>query len=95
MYKVKKGIDTMYYLRDEACTPIDFNRRRIQLDGRTAESQEDSRFEKSNDRIHGYFWSCGIAVTCEKYNKGTVKKNELKFQLIFCAICQVDKDGKV
>lgn len=23
MYKVKKGIDTMYYLRDEACTPID------------------------------------------------------------------------
>lgn len=22
MYKVKKGIDTMYYLRDEACTPI-------------------------------------------------------------------------
>ena len=23
MYKVKKGIDTMYYLRDEACAPID------------------------------------------------------------------------
>ena len=23
MYKVKKGIDTMYYLRDEACTPIE------------------------------------------------------------------------
>ena len=23
MYKVKKGIDTMYYLRDDACTPID------------------------------------------------------------------------
>lgn len=23
MYKVKKGIDTMYYLRDEVCTPID------------------------------------------------------------------------
>lgn len=22
MYKVKKGINTMYYLRDEACTPI-------------------------------------------------------------------------
>lgn len=22
MYKVKKGIDTMYYLRDEACTPV-------------------------------------------------------------------------
>lgn len=23
MYKVKKGIDTMYYLRDEACALID------------------------------------------------------------------------
>lgn len=23
MYKVKKGIDTTYYLRDEACAPID------------------------------------------------------------------------
>ena len=23
MYKVKKRIDTMYFLRDEACTPID------------------------------------------------------------------------
>lgn len=22
MYKVKEGIDTMYYLRDEACTPV-------------------------------------------------------------------------
>lgn len=22
MYKVKKGINTMYYLRDEACPPI-------------------------------------------------------------------------
>lgn len=22
MYKVKKGVNTMYYLRDEACTPI-------------------------------------------------------------------------
>lgn len=22
MYKVKKGINTIYYLRDEACTPI-------------------------------------------------------------------------
>lgn len=22
MYKVKKGIDTMYFLRDEACSPL-------------------------------------------------------------------------
>ena len=56
MYKVKKGIDTMYYLRDEACTPIDLTEEEYSW---TAESQEDSRFEKSNDRIHGYFWSRG------------------------------------
>ena len=37
----------MYYLRDEACTPIDLT------------EEEYSRFEKSNERIHGYFWSCG------------------------------------
>lgn len=25
MYKVKKGIDTMYFLRDEACTPFELS----------------------------------------------------------------------
>lgn len=61
----------MYYLRDEACTPIDLTEEEYSW---TAESQKDSRFEKVNDCIHGYFWSCGVAVACEKCNKGTVKK---------------------
>ena len=75
MYKVKKGIDTMYYLRDEACTPIDLTEEEYSWMVGQLRAQEDNRFEKSNDpRIHGYFWSCGVAVACEKCNKGTVKK---------------------
>lgn len=46
----------MYYLRDEACTPIDLTEEEYSW---MVESQEDSRFEKVNGGIHGYFWGCG------------------------------------
>lgn len=39
----------MYYLRDEACTPIDLTEEEYSW---TAESQEVSRVEKNNDCIH-------------------------------------------
>lgn len=58
MYKVKKGIDTMYYLRDEEYSWL-------------VGQLRASGLKKS---MAVYMDTFGAAVACEKCNKGTVKK---------------------
>lgn len=64
----------MYFLRDEACTPIDLTEEEYSWMVGQLRAKRTSDLKKSNDRIHGNFWSCGTAGACEKRNKGTVKK---------------------
>lgn len=52
MYKVKKGIDTMYYLRDEACTPIDLTEEEYSWMIGQLRAKRSAELKKNNDRIH-------------------------------------------
>lgn len=74
MYKVKKGIDTMYFLRDEACTPIDLTEEEYSWMVGQLRAKRTADLKKAMTAYMDTFWSCGVAGACEKRNKGTVKK---------------------
>lgn len=71
MYKVKKGIDTMYYLRDEACAPIDLTEEEYSWMAGQLRAKRTADLKKA---MTAYMDTFGVAVACEKCNKGTVKK---------------------
>lgn len=71
MYKVKKGIDTMYYLRDEACTPVTITEEEYSWLVGQLRAKRASDLKKS---MAVYMDTFGVAVACEKCNKGTVRK---------------------
>ena len=48
----------MYFLTDEACPPLALTEKRIQLDGRTVESQRSAELKKA---MTEYIESFGVA----------------------------------
>lgn len=49
---IKKEVDTMYYLRDEACTPIDLTEEEYSWMVGQLRAKRSAELKKNNDRIH-------------------------------------------
>lgn len=58
MYKVKKGIDTMYFLRDEACTPFELSEEEYSWMVGQLRAKRSSELKKT---MTAYMESFGVA----------------------------------
>lgn len=58
MYKVKKGIDTMYFLRDEACTPFELSEEEYSWMVGQLRAKRSSELKKA---MTAYMESFGVA----------------------------------
>lgn len=58
MYKVKKGIDTMYFLKDEACTPFELSEEEYSWMVGQLRAKRSSELKKA---MTAYMESFGVA----------------------------------
>lgn len=58
MYKVKKGIDTMYFLRDEACSPFELTEEEYSWMVGQLRAKRSSELKKA---MTAYMESFGVA----------------------------------
>ena len=58
MYKVKKGIDTMYFLRDEACSPFELTEEEYSWIVGQLRAKRSSELKKA---MTAYMESFGVA----------------------------------